>query len=135
MLLVKSKRHRRDQIIVEGKNLIKEALKQNLKMSHLIISKIEDVEPFLEEINKSKDTKLFKTFQHDLKTWSVLTTCPGVIAIFDKKFVEEDPNSLPISIICDNIREPNNLGSIIRVGKAVDCKRIVLTKGKSSALN
>lgn len=109
--------------------MIKEGIRHNLNLTHLLFSKIENLEPFLNDIKNLKKTELYKTFQHDLKTWSVLTTCPGVIGVFDKKVTEEDTNSLPISIICDNIREPNNLGSIFRVGKAINCRKIILTKG------
>lgn len=36
---------------------------------------------------------------------------------------------LPITVVCDNIREPNNLGSIIRSSAAIPAGRIVLLKG------
>lgn len=37
--------------------------------------------------------------------------------------------TLPITVVCDNIREPNNLGSIIRSCAAIPVDRIVLLKG------
>jgi tRNA G18 (ribose-2'-O)-methylase SpoU len=134
MLLIKSKRHRNEQIVVEGKLLIKEAINNQFKLTHIFFSNIENIEYLLDDLKKFSSAEIIKVPQHDLKQWSVLTTCPGVIAIFDKKEVDEDSNSLPISVICDNIREPNNLGSIIRVAKAVACRQVILTKGKFNQL-
>lgn len=32
-------------------------------------------------------------------------------------------------MICDNVREPGNLGAILRASAAVGCKKVILTKG------
>lgn len=40
-----------------------------------------------------------------------------------------NPDEVPITIICDQIREPNNLGSIIRTCAAVPCAKIIILKG------
>lgn len=66
---------------------------------------------------------------HDLKNWTCLTTCPGVIGIFEKREVKKPKNCLPVTIICDNIREPNNLGSIVRVAAALPCSNVITMKG------
>lgn len=38
-------------------------------------------------------------------------------------------DSIPLTIICDNIREPNNLGAILRTCSGVGCENVILTKG------
>lgn len=38
-------------------------------------------------------------------------------------------NVLPVTIICDNIREPGNLGSIMRAAAGVGCEKLILMKG------
>lgn len=38
-------------------------------------------------------------------------------------------NDLPITLICDQIREPNNLGAIIRSCAALPCAKVILLKG------
>jgi len=56
------------------------------------------------------------------------------IGIFDIPNIKDKDlaaNAIPLTIICDNIREPGNLGSIIRAAAAVGCERLLLMKGKS----
>lgn len=38
-------------------------------------------------------------------------------------------NAFPITVICDNIREPGNLGAILRTVTAVGASQIILMKG------
>ena len=38
-------------------------------------------------------------------------------------------NALPLTVICENIREPGNLGSIMRSVAAVGCEKLILMKG------
>ncbi|XP_043647180.1 rRNA methyltransferase 3, mitochondrial [Drosophila teissieri] len=139
-------RKRRDknrQIIVEGRRLIQEALQCGLKMEALLFSEKEQLALVKEEIGIAQletGTKIYKVPQHDLKTWSSLVTPPGLMAIFDrpsdkgldKNLAEQQrlgSEPLPITVVCDNIREPNNLGSIIRTCAALPCTQVVVTHG------
>lgn len=40
-----------------------------------------------------------------------------------------DRVTLPITVICDNIRDPGNMGTIIRTCAAVGCNRLIAMKG------
>lgn len=72
-----------------------------------------------------------KVPQQDLSHWSVLQTCPGLIGIFQKPTAKKNikENALPITVICDNIREPNNVGAVIRVSNALPATKVLLPKG------
>jgi hypothetical protein len=37
---------------------------------------------------------------------------------------------LPMQIICDQVREPGNLGAILRVAVGAGCEKVLLTKGQ-----
>lgn len=47
-------------------------------------------------------------------------------------YVPQD--SIPLTIICDNVREPGNLGAILRTAAGVGVEKILLTKGKMQFL-
>lgn len=134
LFTAKSRRRRtkNDQIIIEGRRLIEEAIQAGLKPQAIIFSKKEHLETIKENIPKLSDIQIYRVPQPDLTTWSTLTTCPGLIAIFKRpENIEQQkrPDVLPISVICDNIREPNNLGSIIRSCAAIPCDRVIVMKG------
>lgn len=42
---------------------------------------------------------------------------------------EPPKDAIPLTIICDNIREPGNLGTIVRAAAAVGCEKLLLMKG------
>lgn len=139
LITVRSKK-RRDkdrQIVVEGRRLILEALECGLTLKNLIFSQKEALLEIKDQISKSQNenaAQIYKVPHHDLKTWSTLTTPPGVIAIFDRPTPHgmrqlSKTTAYPITVVCDNIREPNNLGSIIRTCAAVRCFQVAITKG------
>ncbi|XP_017107774.2 rRNA methyltransferase 3, mitochondrial [Drosophila bipectinata] len=139
----KKRRDKNRQIILEGRRLIQEALQCGLTMQTLLFSQKDQLALVKEEVGKAqKETgsKIYKVPQHDLKTWSSLVTPPGLMAIFDRpsdkglesNLAEQEragTKPLPVTVVCDNIREPNNLGSIIRTCAALPCSQVVVTHG------
>ena len=80
MLLTKSrkKQHRDQQIVVEGRQLIIEAVQSHLKLNHLLFSHVEKLECLINVLGTSTaHINFVKVPQQDLTFWSVLTTCPG----------------------------------------------------------
>nr|XP_023020610.1 rRNA methyltransferase 3, mitochondrial [Leptinotarsa decemlineata] len=130
---VKSKKERtkNDLILLEGKRLIQEALLADCKLSYILFSRLKDVEDLKPHLPKM-GAKLYKMPYREIQMWSGLTTSPGIMGIFRTPDVESfkfPPNSLPVTIICDNIREASNLGAVLRTCCGVGCKEIILTKG------
>ncbi|XP_063705610.1 rRNA methyltransferase 3, mitochondrial [Culicoides brevitarsis] len=139
MMSVTSKKHQEKterKLVLEGRRLIQEAIEAGLQLETLIFSKIEQVKPISNEILRSK-AKKYKVANHNLKLWSQLTTTPGILGIFNlpanfNELIEKrrrPTDVMPVTIILDNIREPNNMGAIIRVAAAAGADQIILTKG------
>ena len=41
---------------------------------------------------------------------------------------KHNEDAVPITVILDNVRTPDNIGALTRVAAAVGCKRIISTK-------
>lgn len=151
MVMVKSHKEliKKDFVLLEGKTLIKEALLSNCNLKYLIFSRKSDVE-FLNPYLPKSGAQIYKMPYREIQMWSDLTTTPGIMGTnlrYIKTIIElcihnflgifktpdvhqlEIKNSLPITVICDNIREPGNLGAILRTSAAVGAKSVLLTKG------
>jgi len=53
----------------------------------------------------------------------------GIFEIPDVTAKQPVDDAIPLTIICDNIREPGNLGTIVRAAAAVGCEKLLLMKG------
>lgn len=130
MMNVKSRkmREKNNQICMEGYRLIKDGIEAGVKPEIIFFSRLSDIE----DLPLHEEVKLYKIPYRTIQLWSNLTTSPGIIGIFQIPNVEStepSPNALPLTIICDNIRDPGNLGSVLRVAAGVGCEKIVLLKG------
>ncbi|KAI8435138.1 hypothetical protein MSG28_003515 [Choristoneura fumiferana] len=134
-LLVKLKskkdRMRSGQILVEGWRMIVDGLEAKCPLKYIIFSNTDDLinlRPFLPKTG----VKLFKTSYKEISMWSSVETSPGIIGIFETptpETVKMLSQPLPIHFICDQVREPGNLGAILRVAVGVGCEKVLLTKG------
>jgi 16S rRNA (guanosine(1370)-2'-O)-methyltransferase len=124
---------REHQIVVEGKQLIQEAVDGHLKLNYLLFSHVDKITDVVNTMGaSSSNVNFIKVPQQDLSIYSVLTTCPGLIGIFSKPpSPKPKENAFPITIICDNLREPNNVGAVIRLANALPAKRVLLPKGNA----
>ncbi|XP_057664220.1 rRNA methyltransferase 3, mitochondrial [Diorhabda carinulata] len=124
-------RDKKDLILLEGKRLIKDALDAKCKLEYLLFSRFDEVE-FLRPSILKLGAKLYKMPYREIQMWSDLVTSPGVMGIFKTPNLElykPKQDALPLTLICDNIREADNLGAILRTSSGVGCEQVLLTKG------
>ncbi|XP_011869945.1 PREDICTED: rRNA methyltransferase 3, mitochondrial [Vollenhovia emeryi] len=124
----KKQREKNGQMLLEGYRLIKDALEAGVVPKVIFFNRLSDILP----LSLPAEVTLYKIPYRTIQLWSNLTTSPGIIGIFEIPDVEdkEPPeDTIPLTIICDNIREPGNLGTIVRAAAAVGCEKLVLMKG------
>ncbi|XP_060114999.1 rRNA methyltransferase 3, mitochondrial [Heteronotia binoei] len=130
----RSFRERHGKILLEGRRLITDALAAGAVPQTLFFSFVEHLQEL--PTAQLKRASLVKVRVEDIKTWSDVITPQGVIGIFSRpdhakmtypKVPQE--HRLPLSLICDNIRDPGNLGTILRSAAGAGCERVLLLKG------
>ncbi|XP_043574144.1 rRNA methyltransferase 3A, mitochondrial [Chiloscyllium plagiosum] len=134
--LAKSKKFREQhgKILVEGRRLITDALGAGALLQTLFFSTVESLREL--PLEKLKHVKLIKVKFEEIKMWSDLVTPQGAIGIFVRpdhskmKYPAiQQEHTVPLFLIGDNIRDPGNLGTILRSAVAAGCGKVLLTKG------
>ncbi|XP_072547361.1 rRNA methyltransferase 3A, mitochondrial [Salminus brasiliensis] len=127
-------REQQGKVLLEGRRLICDALAAGASPQALFFSKVERLCEL--PLDKLRQASLVKVKFEHIKIWSDLVAPQGVIAIFSKPNTSglTFPKDLrlqtvPLFLICDNIRDPGNLGTILRCAAAAGCDRVLLNKG------
>ncbi|XP_072099699.1 rRNA methyltransferase 3A, mitochondrial isoform X2 [Mobula birostris] len=135
MIIAKSKKFREQhgKVLLEGRRLITDALRAGARLETLFFSNLDSLKEL--PVEKLKHAELIKVKFEEIKMWSDLVTPQGALGIFLKpeyskiKYPIQKEHTLPLFLICDNIRDPGNLGTILRSAVAAGCSKILVTKG------
>uniref|UniRef100_S4R976 Mitochondrial rRNA methyltransferase 3 n=1 Tax=Petromyzon marinus TaxID=7757 RepID=S4R976_PETMA len=129
-------REKHGKILLEGTRLIRDALEAGAVLQTIFFDSVTQLQELpLELIARAA---LIRVRMRDIRLWSDLVTPQGLLAIFrrpdyasDKELRSraEGSECLPISLVCDNVRDPGNMGTIIRSAAAVGCSKVLLIKG------
>ncbi|XP_033953116.1 rRNA methyltransferase 3A, mitochondrial [Pseudochaenichthys georgianus] len=125
-------REHQGKILLEGRRLICDALNAGANPHMVFFSTADRLREL--PLDKLKRATLVKVKFEDIKIWSDVVAPQGVIAIFARpdplrlNFANKS-DSVPLSLICDNIRDPGNLGTMLRCAAAAGCHDVLLTKG------
>ncbi|XP_040901494.1 rRNA methyltransferase 3A, mitochondrial [Toxotes jaculatrix] len=125
-------REHQGKILVEGRRLICDALDAGANPQMVFFSTADRLREL--PLDKLRRATLVKVKFEDIKLWSDLVAPQGVIAIFSRpdpsrlKFANTS-HTVPLSLICDNVRDPGNLGTMLRCAAAAGCHNVLLTKG------
>ncbi|XP_069082474.1 rRNA methyltransferase 3, mitochondrial [Pleurodeles waltl] len=134
--IAKSKKFRdkHGKILLEGRRLITDALEAGAELQTLFFSTLDHLKEL--PLPHLKHVQLIKVRFEEIKMWSDLVTPQGVIGIFARPDhskmsypVSQVDYSLPLTLICDNVRDPGNLGTILRSAAGAGCSKVLLTKG------
>ncbi|KAM4742512.1 rRNA methyltransferase 3A, mitochondrial [Anableps anableps] len=125
-------REHQRKILLEGRRLICDALEAGARPQTVFFSALDRLREL--PLDKLRGATVVKVKFEDIKLWSDVVAPQGVIAIFARP----DParlnfsqrgQSVPLSLICDNVRDPGNLGTMLRCAAAAGCHDVLLTKG------
>ncbi|KAK3523996.1 hypothetical protein QTP70_017509, partial [Hemibagrus guttatus] len=136
MHLARSKKLREQQgkILLEGRHLISEALEAGASPLTVFFSAVERLQEL--PVNKLTQASLVKVKLEDVRIWTDLDVEVDMIAVFKRpeasqmRFSEEKCGKpLPLTLICDNLRDPGNLGVTLRCAAAAGCHSVLLSTG------
>ncbi len=115
--------------VVEGVRLVEEALQANSEVPLILFSKnLSERGHILLESFRSKET-FVEEIPLQLMTKIADTDVPqGIIAVVSNPELEL-PQKLDFVLICDQIRDPGNLGTIFRSAHAAGVQSVLLTPG------
>ena len=128
--------------IIEGRNPIIEALKNNRPIEKIMVNKASKEGSIKKILAMAKENKVIiqEVDRHKLDEMSESHVHQGVIAItsdyryYDLDEILEIPRQNgedPFFIILDGITDPHNLGSIIRTADAVGAHAVIIPKRRS----
>lgn len=122
-------RDKRKIILLEGKLLIKTAIQYNITIKSIFFTKVEHLEGIPLEDSK---IELFKVQYSNMKLYSDVSTPPGIMAVcsmpeFDFAVLENIKNRR--ILILDNIRDPGNMGTLLRSASGAGFHVIIALKG------
>lgn len=128
-------RDKENLFILEGFRLIEEAIRANMDIEYIIISK--DYEDKFNDLLVENNISSNKTIilSNNLFIQLASTENPqGIIAVIKKNDKKKDLRG-DFFLICDKVQDPGNLGTIIRTAHAAGVDGIILTKGTVDIYN
>lgn len=124
-----SERKKNQAFLADGIRLTEEALQSGWKPSILLFS--ENLNPrgrALVESFSAQGVEAEEISQALMKSISDTETPQGVLAVFPLQ-PRALPEKLDFILICDGIRDPGNMGTILRAAVAAGCQAVITTPG------
>lgn len=130
---------------IEGRNPVTEALKSGKNIDKIYVKKGEKHGSIIPIISKAKERGIMviETDSKKLDSMSETGSHQGVIAlcsVFEYKTVDdilknaEEKGEAPFIVILDKIKDPGNLGSVIRTANCAGVHGIIIPKHDSATL-
>lgn len=126
---LKEKKYRlmNKEFLIEGEHLINEAY--NANRLKILLSDNEDI------LNRYDICEKYKVSEDIIKKLSQTTSPQGLVGICDIKDVEVDYNNYQHILILDDVKDPGNIGTLIRTSLAFDIDLIVMSKDSCDIYN
>ncbi len=132
--------------IIEGRNPVMEALRSGRTIDKILVQTGDKQGSIIKILKIAKEAHIAVSYAEKAKLDSIATTKAhqGVIAFVAAKDyvslkdildIADKRNEKPFIILCDEITDPHNLGSIIRTANAAGAHGVVISKHNAVGLN
>ncbi|EDO41927.1 predicted protein, partial [Nematostella vectensis] len=123
----RSYRDRHNRILLEGLRIVHDALLANMEPITIFYSN----KNLIDKLTSKLPSRYFVPV--DDKTMKNLLTAltpPGIVGVFKKPCsqLKIESNVLPLTVICDRVKDPSNLGTIVRTCAAAGCQALITTE-------
>lgn len=118
--------------VAEGGKTVCDLINLNLEAKHIIATK-----EWIESHKEIKNINICEISEEELKRASFLRTPQGVLAVFKQPQYDIDI-TIPEQELClalDNVQDPGNLGTIIRIADWFGIENIYCSTGSADAYN
>ena len=133
LLNQKSARSETGLFVVEGVRLAEEALINGRKPVQAFFSKaLNERGMKLVDALQSTGAAIFELSEGVLESLSATETSQGILLIFPQE-MEITPRPADFALVLDQVRDPGNLGTILRTSAAAGVKVVFLTPGSADA--
>ncbi|TAJ14933.1 RNA methyltransferase [Marinilabiliaceae bacterium JC017] len=131
----KKYREQHKLFIAEGHKLVSDLLLASLTAETLIAS--EEWLANHQEIIQNRNIETIEASSNELKSISLLKSPPPVIGLFKMISIPLDINSLQnkLSLVLDDIQDPGNLGTILRLADWFGIKNIICSPNTADLYN
>ena len=137
---LKDKKYRDEsnEFIIEGTNLIEEAVKEKAKIKKVIICE-DTTKTYEMPTNIRLEIAKYECIYVSEKIFNLITqvTNPqGIMAIVEKTAKEDEIDyTQDLIVMLDDIQDPGNLGTILRTIDSIGLKQIIVSKETADAFN
>ena len=129
----KKNRDAENKFVIEGINLVSEAIRRNIKTEYVMLSDEFDGGELVQQLIDDVSTTVCQVPGAIFDKITDADNGVGILAVIDKKTIQpEDISSLPQDaniLVMDRLQDPGNIGTMIRTAVATGYGAIVLVKG------
>lgn len=125
--LLHQKKYRQQfgQFLVEGQKLVNELLQSDFKIDRVFLSRQESV--------SALPVEPVRTSAEQMRKMSTLKTPPGILAVVQTPQVLADVGYSGYTLVLDRLRDPGNLGTILRIADWFGVSRVVASEDSVEA--
>ena len=129
----KKNRDAENKFVIEGINLVSEAIRRNIKTEYVMVSDEFDGGELVQQLIDDASTTVCQVPGAIFDKITDADNGVGILAVIDKKTIQpEDISNLPHDaniLVMDRLQDPGNIGTMIRTAVATGYGAIVLVKG------